>query len=412
MREFTELRASDSPSNCFPSMHVALAWSIGLTWICYLQNRWAQAGVLLWALGVSVFTLTTKQHYIVDVPAGFIVGAGAWYIVRQGVYEGVPDFWTRLDAPLRLTRDEDKAFVARMRSRVAAHQWRLEDIPWPPGPLAPLDPLMVRLINQVIYIEEIAGLNFEFEKSATDDDDLTALYGYFADEERRHAAALRKILSLHGHALEPPGLGNALVLDQFDTLDPRSDADWILVASSTPVFETFLDAGTIPFLQSHPSLKSHAFNELVKRVSRDEAQHMALNWVVTRQAARSNSGLSGLRLLFNPAIYRGILAVPWMSLDVYALAYSLGYEFKVLLPAFGRLWRLHRRYPELHGFILWWFYRLFVVCGAVAAITCMGMVRAGLLWGWLWTTFTEVTDRIAWVLFGRSLLERRSLPLL
>jgi hypothetical protein len=359
---------------------------------------------------VSAFTLTTKQHYIIDVPAGFLVGLSAWYIVRQGVYEGVPDFWARVDRPLRLTRDEDRTMVARMRKRVEAHQWSLDDIDWPTGKLPPLDPLMVRLINQIIYIEEIAGLNFQFEARATDDDDLRALYGFFADEERRHADGLRHILAMHGHELEPPGLGNALVLDQFDTIEPRSDADWVLVAVSTPVFETFLDAGTIPFLQSHPALKSPAMDAFVKRVCADEGQHIALTWLVTRQAARDNWGPMGMRMLLNPNIYRGMLAVPWMSLDVYALAYSLGYRFETLLPAFRRLWRMPQRYPELDGFVLWWFYRLFIVAGLVATYTCIGLVKVGMLWGWLWTTVTEVTDRISWLLFGDKLLVRRELP--
>jgi len=269
---------------------------------------------------------------------------------------------------------------------------------------------MVRLINQVIYIEEIAGLNFQILCDGSAHPDLKILYHLYAVEERRHADGLRRVLALHHAPLQPPGLGNALVLDQFDALDPRSDADIALVSISNPVFETFLDAGTIPFLQGHPALNSPAFDLLVDRINADEGAHLALGWLVSRHIARTQRGWTGLRVLFNPSILRGIAAVPFMSLDVYSLATRLGFQFNSLIPAFGRLWRLHNRYPELKGMPLWWSYRLFVLCGAVATFACIGMVRAGVMFGRLWTTVTLVTDRIAWALFGPGLLTKRALP--
>lgn len=410
LQELRVLRDDDTPANCFPSMHVALAWSLAGTCMAFASGRIGRWLPFFWAVGVSVFTLTTKQHYLLDVAGGIAVGVIAWWVAHRGITAETPAFWTRLDQRVSLEREADQRAVAAMRARVEAHQWSLDDIPWPEAAQPPLPDLMVRLLNQVIYIEEIAGLNFRFQEEASADPDLKRLYGLFADEERRHAEGLRKILAMHGHGLEGPGLGNALVLDQFDDLDPASEADQVLVAMSTPVFETFLDAGTIPFLQAHPALRGPAFDAFVERVGRDEAQHMALNWLVTRDAARRLGFLRGLKLLFNPAIYRGMLAVPWMSLDVYSLAHRLGYRFETLLPAFGRLWRLHRRYPELASFPLWWSYRLFTLCGAIATFVCVWQVRLGLMWGALWTTVTAVTDRLAWALFGARLLEKRGLP--
>lgn len=409
IREFADLRAADSPTNCFPSLHVALAWGLALTWVGYLKKPWSKPLPIVWAVAVSGCTLTTKQHFVVDVPAGLLVGVGAWAVVHRTLRADAPlsRFWTRRDRPLWAL---DPAAIGQLRAKVEAHQWSLETIDWPAGPLAPLDPLVVRLLNEVTYIEEIAGLNFQLLADASADDDLKALYRFFADEERRHADGLRKVLALHGAPIRPPGLGNALVLDQFDSLDPTSDADAALVAVSNPVFETFLDAGTIPFLRHHPALQSPAFDEFVDRVCRDEAAHLALNWTMTRERARSLAGWKGMRLLLNPSIYRGMIAIPFMSLDVYALAYRAGYDFNTLVPPFKRLWRQHERFPELARYPLWWMFRAFVACGLAATTAALALHRLGLFFGGFWTTFTAGTDRLAWLLFGRALLRRRGLP--
>lgn len=409
VREFASLRAADSPANCLPSQHVALAWSLGLTWAGFLRRSWARALPVVWAIGVSVTTLTTKQHYIVDVAAGFAVGVAAFAIVRRGVTPDTPPFWARWDRPLALARDADRRAIAALRERVEAHQWRLDDVPWPDR-APPLDAELVRLVNEVVYIEEIAALNFRVLRDAAADPDLRALYDRFHDEERRHAEGLRRLLRAHGAPLLPPGLGNALVLDQFDTIDPRADATAVLVATSNPVFETFLDAGTIPFLREHPALRGPAFDAFVERVCADEAAHLAVNWIVTREMARRYAGLRGLRLLLDPNVGRGAAAVPWMSLGVYSRAWRCGFRFERLLPAFARLWRLHEQKPELAAFPLWWSFRLFVVAGVIATWTCIGLDRVGLLWGRLWTTVAGAADRVGWWLFGPRLLERRGLP--
>jgi hypothetical protein len=243
---------------------------------------------------------------------------------------------------------------------------------------------------------------------------LRKLYQLFADEERRHADGLRRILAGAGEPIRPPGLGNALVLDQFDELNP--DVDGPLVAISTPVFETFLDAGTIPFLQGHTDLKSLAFDQFVDRVCADEAAHIALNWMVSRSVAQQFNGpglkpkLRALRLLGNPNILRGSRAVPWMSLEVYALAHRLGYDFGTLLPPFARLWRLGQRFPELRTFPLWWPFRLFVIAGVVATWVCMLLVRTHLMFAELWVWVGQLTGMVSRALFGDALLSRRGLP--
>lgn len=408
LREFADLRDTDSPSNCFPSLHVALAWGLALNWAGWLRRGGSPRAAVLpivWAVAVSIGTLTTKQHYVVDVPAGLLVGVGAFLVARRAV-EAPP-----LAADGRLAL-EDPRPVEALLARVRAHQWRLDDVPWP-DTLPPLPPLLARLLNEVIYVEEIARLNFELLRDASDTPALRELYDLFATEERRHADGLRLLLARSGAPLQAPGLGNALVLDQFDELHP--DVDAALVAVSTPVFETFLDAGTIPFLKAHPALRSPAFDVFVERVCTDEAAHLALNWIVVRDLARrytrgGRSGWGSLRLLTNPNILRGMRAVPWMSLEVYAVAHRLGYDFSTLLPPFARLWRLHDRFPELARFSLWWPYRLFVVAGWIATVTCVTLVRAGVLFADVWVLVTRVTGLVARLLFGDALLRRRGLP--
>lgn len=395
LREFADLRDSDSPSNCLPSLHVALAWGLTLcAWGWIGRARWL---VVFWALGVSVCTLTTKQHYLIDVPTGAAVGVFAWAAARR--LEAWKPAAGRLS--LRDTRAADALLV-----RVRAHQWRLDELPAPPA--TPLPQPMVRLLNEVIYIEEIARLNFELLRDASDTPVLRELYQLFADEERRHADGLRRLLAAAGAPIEPPGLGNALVLDQFDTLHP--DVDGALVAVSTPVFETFLDAGTIPFLQAHPALRSASFDQFVERVCTDEAAHLALNWIVSREVARTRGGLAGLGQLLNPNISRGMLAVPFMSLEVYSVAHRLGYDFATLLPPFGRLWRLHERFPELERFALWWPYRAFAAAGAIATWACLGLIRVRLLALPFWLAVTRLLALIARIGFGAALLQRRGLP--
>lgn len=408
LREFADLRASDTPSNCFPSQHVALAWALALCWVDWTRRRWVQASVLLWATAVSVCTLTTKQHYLVDIPGGMAAGIGAWWVVRGQIREQARARWPGLS----IVRDRDRQTLQALVQRVRGHQWSLDQVQWPSEPQPPLPYPMASLLNQIVYIEEIAGLNFRLLQQASVDPLLQELYGHFADEERRHADGLRQVLALHGHPLEPPGLGTALVLDQFDTLDPEDEGDVVLVAVSTPVFETFLDAGTIPFLRNHPALRSAAFDALVELVDTDEAAHLAVNWLVTRQAARAHGGLSGLGLLFNANIYRGMVAVPFMSLDTYALAHRLGYRFETLLPAFARLGRHHRRYPELARFPLWYSYRLFVLCGTIATVVTVALDRMRLLASWFWVQVVRATTRLSHLLFGHGLLERRGLPAL
>lgn len=65
-------RLWDRPTNCLPSMHVASAVLAALPF----RDRRPRLFVafLIWAAAIGVTTVTTKQHYAVDVVAGALFG--------------------------------------------------------------------------------------------------------------------------------------------------------------------------------------------------------------------------------------------------------------------------------------------------------------------------------------------------
>lgn len=66
------IRELDSPLNCFPSAHVAIV----VVTLLALQKERPQyyLSFLIWAILICISTLTTKQHYLVDVIGGVLVG--------------------------------------------------------------------------------------------------------------------------------------------------------------------------------------------------------------------------------------------------------------------------------------------------------------------------------------------------
>ena len=75
----------DMPTNCFPSMHVTMTAIATLA----LRNhsKWLFGLVSIWAFAVFASTLTTKQHYLLDIIGGFGVTAVTfaldWWLVRR-----------------------------------------------------------------------------------------------------------------------------------------------------------------------------------------------------------------------------------------------------------------------------------------------------------------------------------------
>jgi membrane-associated phospholipid phosphatase len=73
------VRSLDAPVNCLPSLHVSTAT------ICALAlrgRRWSGAALLAVATSTTS-TLTFKQHYVVDVIGGAMLGIAAWWCCFQ-----------------------------------------------------------------------------------------------------------------------------------------------------------------------------------------------------------------------------------------------------------------------------------------------------------------------------------------
>jgi membrane-associated phospholipid phosphatase len=67
-RALTALRGVDAATSCLPSMHVAGSYLAAFS--LWHRRRSLFGGYVFWATAVAVSTLTTKQHYLVDVLAG------------------------------------------------------------------------------------------------------------------------------------------------------------------------------------------------------------------------------------------------------------------------------------------------------------------------------------------------------
>ena len=75
----------DPPCNVFPSLHVAHTSSLAL--ILHHENPTLGRIVIVLALLLALSTLTTKQHFIADVLAGFTLAALARLTVLRGIDE-------------------------------------------------------------------------------------------------------------------------------------------------------------------------------------------------------------------------------------------------------------------------------------------------------------------------------------
>lgn len=66
---FSSLRVADTPASCAPSLHVS---SVYLSSFMFLnEQRKKFPWFFLWATAIAITTLTTKQHYLIDVVSGF-----------------------------------------------------------------------------------------------------------------------------------------------------------------------------------------------------------------------------------------------------------------------------------------------------------------------------------------------------
>jgi membrane-associated phospholipid phosphatase len=75
----TMLRQVDTPSSCLPSLHVATAMASAV--LVYREQPKRFWWFLAWAVAIALSTLTTKQHYVVDVASGTVLAVMATVLV-------------------------------------------------------------------------------------------------------------------------------------------------------------------------------------------------------------------------------------------------------------------------------------------------------------------------------------------
>lgn len=75
------VRRVDTPSSCFPSLHVGLAFSGALALRQVHRRGWW--AFLAWAVAIAISTLTTKQHYAADIVGGLVLAFVAVGLVER-----------------------------------------------------------------------------------------------------------------------------------------------------------------------------------------------------------------------------------------------------------------------------------------------------------------------------------------
>ncbi len=80
---FSALRATDTPANCAPSLHVS---SVYLASFIFLDEQKEKFPFYLgWATLIALSTLTTKQHYFVDIVTGLFMAIAMYVLFHRAV---------------------------------------------------------------------------------------------------------------------------------------------------------------------------------------------------------------------------------------------------------------------------------------------------------------------------------------
>lgn len=76
---YSYLYSVDGPANCLPSLHVSI--SIFSALLFYKRFKLRYFLFMIWAIVISLSTLTTKQHYVLDVITGAILAWSSYWLV-------------------------------------------------------------------------------------------------------------------------------------------------------------------------------------------------------------------------------------------------------------------------------------------------------------------------------------------
>lgn len=80
---FRTLRAGDAATNCFPSLHVSTVYLSA--YIFRDEQREKFPFFFAWATLIALSTLPTKQHYFVDIVAGFALSVFAYMAFHRWI---------------------------------------------------------------------------------------------------------------------------------------------------------------------------------------------------------------------------------------------------------------------------------------------------------------------------------------
>ena len=80
---FSKLRVADSPASCAPSLHVSSCYVASFVFLN--EQRRKLPFFFLWASLIAFSTLTTKQHYFIDVILGFLMAVITYWIFHRVV---------------------------------------------------------------------------------------------------------------------------------------------------------------------------------------------------------------------------------------------------------------------------------------------------------------------------------------
>lgn len=86
---FHALRQADSPANCSPSLHVS---GVYLSSFIFLDEQPRKFPFFfVWATAIALSTMTTKQHYFIDITTGFVMAVIVfWTFHRYASYKTAP----------------------------------------------------------------------------------------------------------------------------------------------------------------------------------------------------------------------------------------------------------------------------------------------------------------------------------
>lgn len=78
---FSQVREADTPANCAPSLHVSSCYLSSFIFLDEQRKKFPF--FFLWATLVAMSTMTTKQHYIIDVILGFGMAVTVYWVFHR-----------------------------------------------------------------------------------------------------------------------------------------------------------------------------------------------------------------------------------------------------------------------------------------------------------------------------------------